>query len=280
MNGSKRAGLMRYKLLVVDIDGTLVGRSGDISAENKDAMRIVQRSGIRISLCTGRVPKACERYIRELNLNGYHVYCDGALVSGPEGDVVYIKPVSPKVVREAVEFSYENDVYLELYSATHFFTRGETWATELRREFFGLEPTITDLRELWKSERIVKAQLMLSTDEERLKAQGFQERFKNVFNFSYARIPSRPDIDFINLIHPAASKGTALRALVAHLKISLDDVVAVGDGTNDIPLLSLAGTSIAMGNAPDEVKAIADYVTLDVDQNGLAAAVEKVMVIN
>ncbi len=69
----------------------------------------------------------------------------------------------------------------------------------------------------------------------------------------------------------------ALRALVAHLDISLEEVVGVGDGYNDIPLLTLAGMAIAMGNAPDGVKAIADYVTLDVDQNGLAAALEKVL---
>ena len=49
----------------------------------------------------------------------------------------------------------------------------------------------------------------------------------------------------------------------------------IGDGTNDLPLLSLAGRAIAMGNAPDEVKRMADYVTLDVDQNGLAVAIEK-----
>ena len=67
----------------------------------------------------------------------------------------------------------------------------------------------------------------------------------------------------------------ALRALVLHLEISLTEVMAVGDGTNDISLLSSAGLAIAMGSAPDELKAVADYVTFDVDNNGLAAAVTK-----
>jgi len=66
-----------------------------------------------------------------------------------------------------------------------------------------------------------------------------------------------------------------LEALASHLGVSLTEVVAVGDGTNDISLLTSAGLAIAMGNAPDEVKAVADHVTLDVDHSGLAAAVNQ-----
>ena len=67
----------------------------------------------------------------------------------------------------------------------------------------------------------------------------------------------------------------ALRALASHLGISLTEIIAIGDGVNDISLLSSAGLAIAMGDAPDEVKAVADYVTLDVDHSGLAAAINK-----
>jgi len=77
------------------------------------------------------------------------------------------------------------------------------------------------------------------------------------------------------VVAPEVSKGRALEALSLHLGISLSEVMAVGDGTNDITLLSRAGLAVAMDNAPDEVKAVADYITLDVDQNGLAAAIER-----
>ena len=77
------------------------------------------------------------------------------------------------------------------------------------------------------------------------------------------------------MIAPEVSKGKALEALVSYLGISLDEVMAVGDGTNDIPLLISAGLAVAMGDAPDQVKAVADYITLDIDHNGLAAAIEK-----
>ena len=66
-----------------------------------------------------------------------------------------------------------------------------------------------------------------------------------------------------------------MHALASHLGIPLTQVIAVGDGTNDISLLTTAGLAIAMGNALDEVKAVASYVTLDVDHSGLAAAINK-----
>ena len=77
------------------------------------------------------------------------------------------------------------------------------------------------------------------------------------------------------MIAPDVSKGTALEALASFLGIPLTEVMAIGDGGNDIPLLSSAGLAVAMGNASDELKAVADYITLDVDHNGVAAAISK-----
>ena len=69
--------------------------------------------------------------------------------------------------------------------------------------------------------------------------------------------------------------GKALEALAVPLGITLAEVIAIGDGVNDISLLSAAGLAVAMGNAPDEVKKVADYVTLDAGHNGVAAAIDK-----
>ena len=79
----------------------------------------------------------------------------------------------------------------------------------------------------------------------------------------------------MNIIAPGTSKGEALKALAGYLEVSLDEVVAVGDWVNDISLLSTAGLGIAMGNAHEDLKAIADHVTLSVDDHGLAAAIRE-----
>jgi len=221
------------------------------------------------------VPQACLGLINQLPLDGYHIFFDGALVSNLEGKEVYVQPLSKMVVRQAVEFAHSNDIYLELYSATHYFVERETWATDIHRQFFDLQPTVVDFTQLWNRERIIKGELMTSSPQEAAQARSFYLQFNASLRFSWVRTPAYPGVDFINVVAPEVSKGKALEALASHLGISLSEVIAIGDGTNDIPLLSCAGLAIAMDNAPDEVKAVADYITLDVDHSGLAAAINK-----
>jgi hydroxymethylpyrimidine pyrophosphatase-like HAD family hydrolase len=94
-------------------------------------------------------------------------------------------------------------------------------------------------------------------------------------SFSVTKTPAYPEVDFINIVARGVSKKKALEALARYLGIAVDEVAAIGDGPNDIPLLSSVGLAVAMGNAPEEVKAAAQHITLDVDHNGVAAAIEK-----
>ncbi|MBA7655111.1 putative phosphatase [subsurface metagenome] len=265
-----------YKLLVIDIDGTLLGKDRSISAENREALAKAGDSGIQVSLSSGRTTRACLRIINQLSLDGYHIFFDGAVVSSPEqGREVYVQPLSDMIVGQMIEFAHLHSINLELYSATRYFAERESWSTDIRREFFGIESTIVDLAELWKRERIIKGTLTVSSPEERAKADIFYRQFNGSLNFTWTKSPAYPDVDFINILDPEVSKGKALEALVAHLGVSLAEVMAVGDGSNDISLLNLVGLAVAMGNAHDGVKAVADYITLDVDHSGLAAAIKR-----
>ncbi len=265
-----------YKLLVTDIDGTLLDRDGAISAEDKDALARAGDLGIQVSLSTGRVPQACLRIISQLSLDGYHIFFDGALVGNPEkGEEVYVQPIGEECVRQVIEFAHRNEMDLDLYSATQYFVERETWATAIRRQFFGLQPTIVDFTQLWQRERIIKGTLVVFSVEERAKADSLYLHFKSSLNFSRTKTPAYPGIDFINVVAPDVSKGEALEALASFLGMPLTEVMAIGDGVNDVSLLSKAGLAIAMDNACDELKAVADYITLDVDHNGVAAAINK-----
>jgi len=265
-----------YKLLVLDIDGTLLDKNGVISAEDRNALARVCDLGLPVSLSTGRVVQACSEIISQLSLDSYHIFFDGALVSNPNhGKEIYIQPIDKKVVKQAVEFAHLNGINLEFYSADHYFVERETWASDIRRDFYHTPPTVVDISKLWRKERIIKGVLTLLSLEEKTRAEIFYLQFKDSLSFSWTKTPAYPEVDFINVLAPRVSKGEALRALASHLGISLTEVMAVGDGTNDISLLSSAGLAIAMGDAPDEVKAVADYVTLDVDHSGVAAAVNK-----
>jgi len=263
---------VKYKLLVVDIDGTLLGREGSISAKDREALAEARWSGIKVCLSTGRAAQGCRSIIDQLSLDGYHIFFDGALVSNL-GDEIYAEPLNRKVVKEAVEFVQRNDIYIELYSTTHYFVEQENWATEIHHQYFKLEPTVVDFTDLWNRERIIKGGLITRSAQEVVRARSFRLHFDRRLRFSVARSPAFPDVEFTNVLAPEVSKGKALEALASHLGVSLGEVAAIGDGTNDIPLLSSVGLAIAMGNAPDEVKAVAHHITLDVDHSGLAAAI-------
>jgi len=271
--------MAKYKLLVVDIDGTLVDKHGAISDEDKRALASAAAVGVKVALSTGRVIKACRRIIDLLSLDGYHIFFDGALVSDPHKNrEVYAQPIKGEVVRRAVEFARANDIYLELYSSESFFTERENWSDDVHRQFFRLEPTLVDFTGIWQQERIVKAELVVHNAEERRKAELFQSEFNGRLRFSIARSPAYPEIDFINIVDPGVSKGEALKTLASFLSIPISEVIAIGDGLNDIPLLEAAGLAVAMGNAFPEVKKVADYITLDVDHCGVAAAIKKFVV--
>jgi Cof subfamily protein (haloacid dehalogenase superfamily) len=268
--------LTAYRLLVLDVDGTLVNRDGAVSAADRAALRKASGLGVRISLSTGRVIKACLDLIRELSLDGYHIFYNGALVANPAtGEEVYARPLGREVVKEAVEFARTSGTYLELYSTSHFFAERENWSDDIHRRFFRVEPTFTDFNGIWEQERIIKAEMVVHNAAEEAKAGDFQRHFGRRLRFSTARTPAFPDVRFINIVDPGVSKGKALETLATKLGVRLEEVMAIGDGSNDIPLLEAAGLAVAMGDAPDEVKAVADYITLDIDHSGVAAAVEK-----
>ena len=267
---------MKYKLLVVDIDGTLLNGKGNISSEDRNALAKACHSGVQVSLSTGRVPQACLGVIDQLSLDGYHIFFDGALVSDPNQDKeVYVQPLGKEAVKQAVECAHQHNLNLELYSATHYFAERETWSTDAHREFFGILATIADFDKLWERERIIKGGLVVTTSEEAANAMNFCLQFEGSLHFSWARTPAYPGVDFINILAPEVSKGKALEALVSHLGLPMSEVMAIGDGPNDISLLSAAGLAVAMDNAVDEVKAVADHVTLDVDHSGVAAAINR-----
>ena len=266
----------RFRLLVVDIDGTLINRAGDISAADRQALARAIEKGIGVSLSTGRVGQACRKVIELLSLDGYHVFADGALVADPQSDrEIYVEPIPRGLVKEMVEFVHGHEMRIDFYSSRQFFVEKEDWATDIRRKFSGLEPTLTDLSNIWQSERIIKGTLVVRSPKEKAQADRFYRHFNDHLNFSWTTTPAYPDVDFINVISQEVSKGRALEELASFLGIELFEVVAIGNGDNDISLLSTAGLGIAMGNSPDGLKAVADHVVPDVEHSGVAVAVEK-----
>lgn len=267
---------MNYKMVVIDIDGTLVDGHGRLADEDKNAIGRLLDSGVTVSLCTGRIIQTTMGIIDKLGLKTFSIFYDGALIFNPrDSSTIYSGLLEPATVREAVEFSRQNDIYLELYSNERFFAEKAHWSDEIHRSFFHMEPTYTSFDGICDREKLLKAEVVVHNEEEAAKAKLIQEHFADKLRFSIARSPAYPNIDFVNIVHPQVSKGVAFKKLVEHFGFSTDEVIAIGDGLNDIPLLKEAGMAVAMGNAFPEVKQVAHYITLPIEEHGVAAVVER-----
>ncbi len=267
---------MNYKLLVIDVDGTLIDSQGSVSSSDIEAINKAVAKGVKIALSTGRVPRACGQLLKDLNLNGCHIFFDGALVIYPDtNQTIYTQNINREHVTGVVDFVRSSDTYLELYTIDKFFAEKANWTDEIHKEFFGISIDLEDLDYISLNNDILKMETIAKTPIEFEKADLLKQQFRDVLRFSIARSPAFPGVDFINILHPGASKGNALVKLAEHLGIHLDQVVAVGDGLNDISLIKKAGVGIAMGNAFSEVKQVADGITASVGGGGVARVVEK-----
>ena len=265
---------MKYKMVVIDIDGTLVDKHGNIAEEDKQAVKRLLSSYVTVALSTGRIVQTSLPIIEALELKSYHIFYDGALIFNPKSNSrFFAKPMDAAVVHEAIDFTRKNNIYLELYSQEKFFSERPNWSDEVHRTFFHAEPTKVNFDDIWNKEKILKAEIVVHNDEEAMQAKIFKDKFGDKFHYSIARSPAYPDIDFINIVHPEVNKGEALKKLIDYWGYLPSEVIAIGDGLNDIPLLQAAGVSVAMGNAFDEVKKVSDYITLPIEEHGVASAI-------
>jgi 5-amino-6-(5-phospho-D-ribitylamino)uracil phosphatase len=214
--------------------------------------------------------------LNQLNLDGYHIFFDGALVFNPKTkDQIHVRAIDNRLIARAVESAHRNGIIMDLFTADGYYAESESWVTQIRRDYFKVEPTLADFSQLPLNMVIIKGTLVVRSPEEKAGAERLRREFQDILNLSLTKTPAYPDIDFYNVLSPGVSKKTALEALLKHLDISADQVMSIGDGLNDLPIITAAGLGIAMGNAIPEVKAVAQYITDDVDHDGVAKAIKK-----
>jgi len=255
-----------------------LNKQGTVSEEDKQALARVVSSGIKVSLASGRSVSACVPLINELGLDGFHTTFDGALVSDPKlNHEVFAEPISAAMVEQIIAYAHDSGIDIELYSDRRLFIERDSWTADVRRQVFFAQPVIADFAMIEREERIIKGTIIARSAKEKAKAAAFRQHFGDNLCFSTNRTPTFPGVDFVNVLAPGVSKGNALEVLTAYMDISLDEVMAVGDGPNDASILSRAGFAVAMGDASDELKAIAHHVTLDAEHSGVAKAINQIL---
>jgi len=264
-----------YQLLVLDVDGTLIGHGAYPSPRVAEAISAAQESGITVALGTGRASEACYHLFRHLELDGLHIVFDGAaVVEWPSNELIFLHALPPRAMQHLVELSREFDLFLEIYAHDFYFIENDGELAEHQRQKLQINSLVTDLMSLVGRVNVVKGQLLAANTEEKRRADIVTETMKNFCRMSWSLDPSN-GIFFGNAVARTVSKAGALQELVDYLDIDLKRTLVIGDSYNDLGMFGVAGTKVAMGHAPDSLKQLADWVAPSVADDGVALAIEK-----
>ena len=266
---------MSIRLIVTDMDGTLLDAHRQVTEHTRQVIRKCLDRGILFALASGRSSDAIGRFIRESDIKGCIIMsCNGAHIEDSEGNVLFEHKVDPDIAKEAAKRLVSAGLYLECY-ATH-----KNYMANLR-----------PMKERDHKPGINKDGTLFMEDPEKLIEVGTKDARKLIM-FSddigdqdlteklLADLPldlSKSSTDNVEIMDKGAGKGEAVRKFAELTGIKKDEIMAFGDQTNDISMLLEAGTAVAMENAVDEVKRIADVIAPPNYEDGEAQIIEKLV---
>lgn len=262
-----------YKLLALDMDGTLLKDDKTISKENFDAIQKAREKGVNIALATGRPIKGIEKYLKELNLlseDCYAVTFNGAVVQTTTGNHIMAKTLMTlEDLQYLYKLSKELKVNIHAHTNEECITPKSSKYSVLEAELNSIPLTEMDFDTLDKSTIIVKVMFI---DEEEILNRVIESLPKEVYE-KYTVMRSAPY--FLEFLNKNANKGTGVKLLSEKLGVKQDEIICAGDADNDIHMIEYAGLGVAMGNASDNIKKIANFTTKTNEENGIAYVIDK-----
>jgi Cof subfamily protein (haloacid dehalogenase superfamily) len=272
------------KLLVLDIDGTLLNSEDIVTPVVKSAIAEVREHGIHVALATGRRVGSTRHVVEEVGIRLPIVTFNGALVwDTAREEAIHELAFSQPVIRAIVELCEERRIAPVLLQGPEhgerIFVPLTPWERPSYLDWF-LDPRRSEVDERsWDQLPGLKGILTIDLfgPEQTLQemADDLAELEVQIYDVGEVSTQTDPPNFALNVHMPGASKAVGVQMLAARLGLTMADVVAVGDGYNDLPLLEAAGTGVAMGNAMEDVKKRADAVVAGHDEHGVAEAIER-----
>jgi Cof subfamily protein (haloacid dehalogenase superfamily) len=254
-------------LICVDVDGTLVGASGVVGAEVWFGARVARDRGVRLAICSGRPAFGATReYAERLDPTGWHMFQNGASVVHLPAGVTRSHAIPPALVAALIERSRAADRLLELYTDTEYAVELDRPRARRHAGLLGVPYRPRALDSL--DGTVVRAQWLVPRDE----YAALLAEPHDGLTLSHSLSPVMPDTSFVNLTVAGTDKASAIRQVAEEYGVPLEQVMMVGDSANDLSAMQLVGASVAMGNAEDEVRAVARHQVSEVDEGGLAEA--------
>lgn len=266
---------MKYKLLVLDVDGTLLNENNEISSRTQAALLKVQQMGVHIVLASGRPTGGVIPIANALELNHYGgfvlSYNGGQIFNMQTGELLFEKRIDPQMLGYLDKKAKKNNFAIFTYQKDQIIT-DQPDNKYIRQEAALNNMQIVGVDNFPEAIDFAPCKCVLASDNE-TELIGLENHWKK--RLAGVLEVFRTEDYFLEVVPRFIDKGNTLAVLMEKLGITTEEVIAIGDGVADVSMLQLAGTSIAMGNARDSVKACADITTLPNHMDGVAVAVEK-----
>lgn len=276
MNQSILTKTQDIKLVFFDVDGTLLGAGGAYSKALQEQLQRIQAMGIKTAIASGRPPFACQFLFKELGLDACGLFYTGGMIYDPVSQISLQEcSLNKTALTHLLSLVREQNVYCELYAGQQHYVEQRCDISFAHGEHLRTQPALVPFARLMDDRTCRVQKLLIGVDERR--AGGCLEQLESQFSqfhFAYARFPAKPHWLFASVIALEADKARAFTRLIEHHQVKAEQVMAFGDAGSDIPFLQLAGVGVAMGNAEPHVQAAADWVTLSVDEDGVAHALK------
>lgn len=286
-----------YKLIAIDLDGTLLDSYGNIDKETKDALEKAKKKGVEIVLASGRPIKSTLSIARELGIDNYIISGNGSILLDVQNDELLFEGFLDKEeVYSVAKFCEENSIYYNVYTLDEIVCGQIKYNTI----FYHTENTYkpadkkTDINLVDNTYRYIKS----LKDPKFLKITIADESEK-IFNNIIKKLRENEDLTILDTSYMSRkiirqgsfnveinyfyteitkkniNKWRAIDALIKKIGIKKEEVITIGDNFNDIEMIENAGLGVAMENASEDIKKLADYVTSTNDDGGVLNVIKK-----
>lgn len=267
--------LKEYRLIAVDMDGTLLNSDLEISPRTAASIRKAREKGVKVTLCTGRMFASASQYADKLELNVPLITYNGALVKNSHTrEVLYERDVPLEEAVIVVNKCRKLGFQLNMYVDDRLYVENDNDDARGYAERVNVPLNVVDDFIAFLEKRGAGPIKMLAMGEEK-ELDSLRDELYSQGSELYI---TRSRYHFLEFLNKEANKGAGLKAVADSLGIPKDAIMAIGDNENDLAMFKYARTAIVMKNARDDIKASADYVTEGTnDEDGVASILEKLV---
>ena len=287
------------KLIAIDLDGTLLNSYGEVSVENKAAIKKATEKGIYVVLCSGRISNSVENIANEIGANNYIIGGNGAIVYDiKQQKILYNKYMNKELVLRLIKICEENSIYYSIFVENSivasslkynvlFYNSENSKKTSEKKTKINI---VQDIYKYIQESMFEEFSKITICDSNKVIFDGIIRKLREIKNIDVLDVAHLSNKKIMNgtqeeyiayyyteVTNRGVNKWVAIKFLIEALGIKEEEVMAIGDNTNDIEMIKNAGLGVVMGNSSPQIKEFGNIIVKSNNENGVAEAIEKII---